>query len=73
MSVENLQRVLWRLRKLRESHVFTCNELKQAIMMECGTDRRTYYNNRRAMKELQWIRPRGSKRILVTDKDIQDG
>ena len=77
MGINKLERVMWRLRQLRKDAevnklCFTNLELKRAIMYECGTDDRTYYKNRKALKELGWIKRKGPKRILVTEKDILD-
>ena len=73
MSVESLQRVMWRLRSSKpKTKKFTNKELKRAIMYECGTDPRTYYANRKALKDLQWIKTHGKSLILLTDKDLTE-
>lgn len=74
MTIEKLQRVLWRLRKLHPDKGTnpTNHELKIAIMMECGTDPTTYRNNRKALKTLDWIRSYGNRRIRLTNKDMTD-
>ena len=71
LSVERLERVLWRVRKRnKDKSVITNLELKRAIMYECGTDDRTIYMNRKALKTLGWIKPRGTKKIELTDEDL---
>ena len=73
MTVENLQRVLWRLRKKlpNTEHPMPSNaELRRAIMHECGTDPATYRNNRKALLLLHWIRIHNKKRIILTNKDL---
>jgi hypothetical protein len=70
MTIERLERVLWRLRKRNpgksEIKLF---ELKRAIMYECGTDPKTYYKNKAALVTLGWIKSRG-KTIELTGRDI---
>ena len=39
-------------------------------MLECGTDPRTYYQNRKALKYLGWIKPVGRVHIKLTGADI---
>lgn len=71
MSYEKLERVLWRLRKKYPNTDNIPNiELKRAIMIECGTDPKTYYNNRKALITLELIETRGSTKIHLTGKDI---
>jgi hypothetical protein len=71
MSVEKLERVLWRLRSSKPDQVtFTNKELRKAIMYECGTDPITYTKNRTALKHLGWIRARNNKYIRLTNADL---
>ena len=71
MSVQKLERVLWRLRKTKpESNKFTNHALRQAIMFECGTDPQTYRNNRKALGMLGWISSQGTKYVILTNNDI---
>lgn len=73
MSVEKLERVLWRIRKRNPNNPNPSNlELKRAIMIEIGTDMRTYYSNRKALIGLNWIRSKGTGRITLTDKDLTE-
>ena len=73
MSVEKLERVLWRLRKRnpgvdKPSYL----ELRRAIMLECGTCEATYKSNKRALKFLGWIAAYNSKRCKLTNKDLNE-
>ena len=71
VSVEKLERVLWRIRKKLPNEKYIPNiELKRAIMMECGTDPKTYYNNRKALITLGWIISWKKTKVKLTDKDI---
>lgn len=74
MTIQNLQRVMWRLRTAnpRVKDV-TNSELRRAIMYECGTDQRTYYSNRKALLKLQWIVVgRNKQKVIFTDKELTD-
>lgn len=74
--MERLERVLWRLRRsLPGRQRFTWKELRKAIIYECGTDDRTYYNNVKALRTLGWIRSaKGHKnKLILTDKDLEEG
>jgi len=71
MSLEKLERVLWRLRKKHPNTDNVSNiELKRAIMIECGTDPKTYYNNRKALITLELIEAKWSSKVRLTNKDI---
>jgi hypothetical protein len=71
MSVERLERVLWRVRKNAKGKIkLHNNALERAIMMECGTDPQTIRNNRKALKRLNWISTIGKTQFRLTDKDI---
>jgi len=73
MSVEKLERVMWRLRKRNPNNRNpTWMELRRAIMYECGTDPVTYYNNRKALIVLQWIKSHSKSKLWITNKDIED-
>jgi len=72
MSVEKLERVLWRVRKTHpNSKIISNNNLRRAIMYECGTDPVTYRNNRRALVVLGWIKKYNTGSIELTDKDLE--
>lgn len=74
MTIEKLERVLWRVRKNSKGNKHPYNsELKRAIMYECGTSPATVKNNRKALRDLGWIKPYNRKRITLTDKDISEG
>jgi len=73
MTIESLQRVMLRLRKHCPN--VSCpsnNELRRAIMYECGTSPVTYRNNRKALIDLGWIRSKGRKRIRLTNADLEE-
>lgn len=55
MSVDHLKRVMWRLEGLNKGKVSKL-ELQRAIMRECGTSPKTYYNNKQALIVLGWIK-----------------
>ena len=74
MTIANLERVMWRVRKNSKGNKHPYNsELKRAIMYECGTSPVTFRNNRKALKDLGWIVPYNKIRITLTGKDIEDG
>ena len=74
MTIEKLERVMWRLRKNNPNiETPTCIELKKAIMQEIGTDPRTYNTNRRALTRLRWIKAYGRTRVQITNRDLTDG
>ena len=71
MSVEKLERVLWRLRKQHKDAKFILNQdLRRAIMLECGTSPACYQQNRRALFALKWIKSNGRYSIKLTNNDI---
>ncbi len=73
MSIEKLERVMWRLRKNNPGEDKpTWLQLKRAIMYECGTDPQTYRSNRKALKDLGWIVIYNSKRMKLTNKDLTE-
>lgn len=56
MSVEKLDRVMWRLKKeFPDEDIITNRQLEVAIMYECGTSPATYQNNRKALFKLGYI------------------
>lgn len=72
MSISSLERVMWRIRARNKGKVYITNhELKRAIMYECGTDSRTYYQNRKALITLGWLRSRKNY-VELTDVDLTD-
>lgn len=71
MSIQKLERVMWRLRARNPGKTRILNsELEKVIMYECGTDPTTYRNNRRALVKLGWIRSYKTKKIDLTDTDL---
>ena len=69
VSVDRLERALWRLRKLKRETV-TNHELRRAIMLECGTDPKTHRNNRKALLDLGWVTPKGKSKVCLTGNDL---
>ena len=76
MTVEKLERVMWRLRKRHPAkddvvtHTVTNDELARAIMYECGTDPATISKNRSALKKLGWISIYNKSRVRLTNADL---
>lgn len=71
MSVEKLQRVMWRLRSRNNSDLkIPVTELQRCVMLEIGTDPRTYVITKNALIRLQWIRTRKNRHIWLTGKDV---
>lgn len=71
MGIERLERVMWRIRSTHPGKKTITNpQLRLAIMHECGTDPKTYRNNRAALKRLGWIKHKGRVYVQLTDKDI---
>jgi len=61
---------MWRLRKRNPGKVYIkYQELKRAIMYECGTHPKTLKSTRAALVTLGWIKTRKNK-IELTDKDL---
>lgn len=72
MTVEKLERVLWRVRKIRpNTNIVLWLELKQAIMKEIGTDDRTYRSNVKALRTLRWIATQDSYHVELTGLDLE--
>ena len=71
MSIEKLERVMWRVRKNNpDTRRILNSELRKAIMLEIGTSPSTYIQNRKALITLGWIKTRGNKRIMLTNEDL---
>ena len=71
--IEKLQRVLWRLRAASpEGQKISNQELIKAIMIEIGTDKRTYVSNRKALIRLGWIKTINKGCIELTGIDLTD-
>ena len=74
MTINNLERVMWRIRKKHPNQKkITWLQLKRAIMHECGTSDRTYFSNKKALRQLGWIKPHGKNKFIITDKDLEEG
>lgn len=74
MSVERLERVMWRLRRRCPGNDRPpWSELRLAIMKECGTDPKTIKVNKRALKLLGWIKVNKGNAIELTGEDLRGG
>ena len=73
MFKENLRKVIWRLEELDKFNNY-CNlkELRNAIMLEIGTDDRTIKNNLKKLKKLKYIKrlSRWEFKILMGSTEI---
>jgi len=73
MSVEKLQRVLWRVRKNYPNvERYPWLALQRAVMLEIGTDPRTYWCNKKALIRLQWVRTENKAKFTLSGKDLTD-
>lgn len=73
MSIENLKRVMWRLRKRfpGKSYILN-NELRKIVEIDCGTDPKTWRVNRAVLIRQGWIKPFRKHRIYITNKDLEE-
>lgn len=73
MTIEKLERVMWRVRKNNpDTTIITNRQLELAIMQEIGTDKSTYKRNRLALVKLQWIKSHTKTKVQLTNKDLTD-
>ena len=73
MSIEKLERVMWRLRKgLDPAYNPTRAKLDICIMKECGTSPSTLKANKAALKKLGWIKFQKGASITITGADINE-
>lgn len=71
MTVEKLERVMWRIRKDNpDNKTPLWSALNRAVMLEIGTDKRTYILNRKALIKLKWITGYSPSRFKITDADL---
>ena len=71
MSIQKLERVLWRLRrKFPNEKKVPWIEFKRAIMIECGTDPATYRKNRDALVALGWVKMNKKRKANLTEMDL---
>jgi len=71
MSVQKLEQVMMYLRQRNKGcKIVTNYELRRAILLLIGTDKRTYEMNRKALKDLDWIRTFNSQKVELTDNDL---
>lgn len=73
MSIENLKRVMWRLRKrFPATKIVKNNELRKCIEIDCGTDPSTWRHNRAVLIRQGWIKTYKHSKIVLTGKDLED-
>lgn len=66
MAIEKLKRVIWRMMEEKpNAKYYGWKDLERAIMFEVGTDRRTFRDNKEALKRIGWIVIR-RKRVYLT-------
>lgn len=71
MTVQKLERVMWRIRtKYPDQAAITNQQLRRIIMKECGTDPRTYKSNRKALIALGWLKARNAQYVRLTGADM---
>lgn len=73
MTIEKLERTIWRLRKnLKKNEKYIkWQELRKSIMHEIGTDDRTFKNNKKALIKLGWIKTVSKQRFILTNKELE--
>jgi hypothetical protein len=73
MTLENLKRVMWLLRKrFPNSHKIRNSELHKAIEVMCGTCEKTYKNNRAVLIRQGWIKSYKKHYIKLTGIDLTE-
>ena len=71
MTIQKLERVMWRLRKRINPHEYcTPIELEVCIMYECGTDPRTIRHTKRALIKLEWLKIGINGDFTLTNRDL---
>ncbi len=71
MTVEKLERVMWRVRKQHpNTNMIPYNSMRLAIMKEIGVCQRTIQNNIKALKRLGWIKVHSRHKYLLTNEDL---
>ena len=76
MTIQKLERVMTRIRQeahynITKEDKIHLGELARAIMMEIGTDPRTYKQNKKNLIKLGWIKPYKKNRFTLTNKDLE--
>jgi len=72
MTVERLARVMQRVRaRFPGEDSIPRDEFRKCIMIECGTTKATFYNNKYALVKLGWIKT-SKTRIKLTGKDLTE-
>lgn len=69
MAVENLRRAVARIIEWGKEHRCMEHDLRRAIMIECGTDPKTIWQNKRVMIELGMIKRFQKNTYRVLDGD----
>lgn len=72
MGIDKLKRVLWRLQEMKcegEANVYSGKQVREAIMEECGTDKRTLEYNLQIMKELKLLEVHGMGKYKAREID----
>lgn len=71
MTIQRLERVMWRIRKRYPQKARLTNEnLEYCILLECGTDPKTVRVNRMNLIKLGWLEISKEGDIILTNKDI---
>ncbi len=71
MAMEKLERVMWSLRKAFPNQKKISNlNLRRVIDVECGICTATYKRNRKALLRQGWIKIKGKKCFILTNKDL---
>ena len=72
MSIEKLRRVMLRVRaKHPGKNWIRRDDLWRAIAVECGTSRMTYFENKKALVKLGWLKQRKSN-FRLTGNDLTE-
>ena len=72
MTIEMLKRVITRVRLIAPGKKkITQNQLRKAIIIERGHSMATYYNIKKALIDIGWLRTKKTK-FELTDLDITE-
>ena len=71
MTVEKLERVMWRIRaRFPNQDTILIKDVENAIMHEIGTDPRTWKLNFRSLQRLGWIKRTHRSVCKLTGNDL---
>lgn len=70
MTIERLERVMWRLDKTKDKEKVLKSELDLIIMKECGTDPKTLKNNIKALIKLGWLKQKQRYVFSITGEHL---